>query len=151
MARYVVHVQSPLSPEEAFAYMADLTNFAEWDEGVRSVAQVEGDGPGPDAAFDVDVNGLAGTLRLRYRITEYDEPLRAVAVATSTLLKSVDTFTVRGSESGSVVTYDARLFLNGPLGLADPFLGLVFRQIGDRAAAGLIRALEGERVREPAA
>ena len=31
MARYVVHVRSPKAPADAFAYMADLTNFAEWD------------------------------------------------------------------------------------------------------------------------
>ncbi len=150
MARYVVHVQSPLSPEEAFAYMADLTNFAAWDPGVTSVSQVDGEGPGPDASFDVDVKGIVGSLRLRYRITDYDEPTRVVAVAKSTLLKSVDTITVCAADSGSVVTYDATLTLNGPLGLADPFLGFAFKQIGDRAAEGLIRALEGERVREPA-
>jgi hypothetical protein len=38
------------------------------------------------------------------------------------------------------------LKLKGLLGLVDPLLGLMFNQIGDRAAAGLIEALAGERV-----
>jgi len=35
MARYAVHVRSPKPADEAFAYMADLSNFAEWDPGVE--------------------------------------------------------------------------------------------------------------------
>lgn len=52
MAHYVVSVLSPKAPADAFAYMADLSNFAEWDTGVERVEQVQGRGPGPDAAFD---------------------------------------------------------------------------------------------------
>ena len=40
--------------------------------------------------------------------------------------------------------YDAELELSGLLGLADPVLGLVFGRIGDRAAAGMAVALDGE-------
>ena len=38
--------------------------------------------------------------------------------------------------------------LKGLLGLCDPLLGLTFNQIGDRAAAGLVETLAGERVAE---
>jgi hypothetical protein len=146
MARYVVSVRSPKSPAESFAYMADLTNFAEWDPGVVKVNQVEGDGAGPDTAFDVTVKGVGGDLTLRYVTTSYDEPDSFVAVANSSMLKSVDTVTVEADGPGSIVTYDAELTLNGLLGLADFALGLVFNRIGDKAAAGLITALDGERV-----
>jgi hypothetical protein len=37
MARYVTTIPSSLTQEEAFAYMADLRNFAEWDAGVVKV------------------------------------------------------------------------------------------------------------------
>ena len=36
MARYVTKVRTPRSVEDAFAYMADLRNFAEWDPGVTA-------------------------------------------------------------------------------------------------------------------
>ena len=35
-----------------------LSNFAEWDPGVVKVEQIEGDGAGPDAVFDVAVKGV---------------------------------------------------------------------------------------------
>ena len=41
MARYTVSVRTSMSPEEAFDYMADLRNFAEWDPGVVSSERVE--------------------------------------------------------------------------------------------------------------
>ena len=40
-------------------------------------------------------------------------------------------------------TYTADLHLKGVLGLADPLLSLVFNRLGDRAAAGLRRQLDG--------
>jgi carbon monoxide dehydrogenase subunit G len=148
MARYVVHVRTPKPPAEAFAYMADLANFAEWDPGVSGVEQVVGEGPGADAAFDVVVSAVR-PITLRYRTTGYEPPTRVVVQASNWWLTSLDTITVRPDDSGSVVTYDAELTLNGLLRVADPLLGRSFRRIGDRAAAGLVEALAGERVAGP--
>ena len=147
MARYLVRIRSPKSPAEAFAYMANLTNFAEWDPGVTRVEQVEGEGPGPDAAYDVTVKGMRTPLR--YRTTHFEPSNAVVALAESRFLTSLDTITVEDDGAGSIVTYDAKLTLNGPLALADPILGLSFGRIGDRATAGLIRVLDGERLPEP--
>ena len=151
MARYIVSVRTPMSPYDAFAYMADLRNFAEWDPGVDRVEQVSGDGAGPGASFDVGVKTPARTITLRYDTVAYDPPNTVLAVAKNALLTSRDTITVQLDDAGdgSIVTYDAVLTLNGPLRLADPLLGLSFQRIGDRAAAGLIAALSGERVAEP--
>ena len=151
MARYTVHVATNRSREDAFAYMSDLANFAEWDPGVRSSTLVEGERPADGTAYDVVVNGVAGPLTLRYVLSEYEPPERFVAIAESTLLKSVDTISVRATDDGSVVTYDAVLTLNGVLGLADPLLRLAFRRIGDKAAEGLIAALDGRRVKSAGA
>lgn len=130
--------------------MANLANFAEWDPGVDHVEQVRGKGGGPDAAFDVAVKALGRSITLRYDTVSYDAPKVVVAFAESSLFTSRDTITVEPEGSGSIVTYDAVLKLKGPLGLADPLLGLSFNKIGDRAAAGLVTALAGERISEPA-
>jgi carbon monoxide dehydrogenase subunit G len=150
MARYVVHVQTPLPPDEAFAYMADLRNFAEWDPGVERVTQVKGEGHGPDTSFDFVVKSVGRSITLRYNTVEYNEPAHVVAFAESNVLSSRDTITVRADGTGSVVSYDAVLKLKGVFGLADPLLGLAFKRIGDRAAAGMIKALKGERTKQPA-
>lgn len=133
-----------MSPTEAFAYMSDLANFSEWDPGVTRVEQSEGKGPGPNAVYDVTVKGLPTPLR--YRTTRFEPPNSIVVRAKSCLFTSLDTITVEGDDAESIVTYDAELTLNGPLGLADPLLRLTFDRIGDRATAGLIRVLNGERL-----
>ncbi|MCP3856375.1 MAG: hypothetical protein GY698_16795 [Actinomycetia bacterium] len=148
MARYTVSIRSPKAPVEAFAYMADLGNFAEWDPGVLHVEQAEGHGPGPDAVFDVTVKGFPKDLVLRYRTTSFEPATQVVARAESKMLTSLDTIIVAPDGDGSIVTYDAELTLNGLLGLADPLLRLAFQRIGGRAAAGLLTALDGTRLEE---
>lgn len=148
VARYVTTMRTAKAPKEAFAYLADLRNFAEWDPGVKAVRQVEGSGGGPGAVFDVTVAGvgLAPDLTLRYVTEEHDAPRTLLVVARSMVFTSIDRITVEPDGTGSVVTYDADLRLNGVLRLGDLGLRLVFGQIGDRAAAGLRRALEAQAV-----
>lgn len=143
MARYVTSVATPLSAAEAFAYMADVSHFVEWDPGVKSVLRVAGDGAGVGAAYDLTVQA-GGTTVMRYEVKEYEPPRRILLVARTSFLTSVDEVKVEPAGSGCIVTYDAKLTLNGPLGLLDPLLRLAFRRIGDRAAAGLNRVLSGK-------
>jgi carbon monoxide dehydrogenase subunit G len=144
MARYVVTVRTPRTPEAAFAYMADLRNFAEWDPGVKRVTQVVGSGGGPDAAFDVAVASGRGEMTLRYVTQQYDAPRLVLIEARSRMLTSIDRITVADSTSGCTVTYDAELKLNGALRYADFALKPFFNRIAGRAAAGLVTALAGE-------
>lgn len=146
MARYVTEVATSLPPDAAFAYLADLRHFADWDPGVPRSVQVRGDGPGADAAYDVTVAAVPRDLVLRYEVVEHDPPRTLLVVARNAVFTSRDRITVEADGTGSVVTYDAELRLNGPLGLFDPVLRLAFGRIGDRAAAGLRRALDGTAV-----
>ena len=141
MARYVTKVKTAKTPQEAFAYMADLRNFAEWDPGVKAVKQVEGSGGGPDTVFDVTVASPGLDQTLRYVTKEYDAPRNLLVVARSFVFTSIDRITVEPDGTGSVVTYDADLRLNGVLRVGDLGLRLIFGRIGDRAAAGLRRVL----------
>ena len=147
MARYSTTVRSPLAPHDAFAYMADLRNFEHWDPGVTGVVQVTGDGAGPDASFDVTVKSVGGGTTLRYVTTRYAEPHTVTVEARSPMLTSIDRIDVAPDADGCLVTYDAELKLNGVLGVFDLGLRIAFSRIGDRAAAGLERALDGERIR----
>lgn len=142
MARYVAIIRSPWSAERAFGYMADLRNFAEWDPGVRSSTLVAGSEPGLSAAYDVKVSGT----ELRYETREFDPPTHTVVEAKSKRLRSYDVIEITEHEDGCEVVYDATLELNGVLKIADPLLGLFFGRIGDKAAAGMERALEGRKV-----
>ena len=72
---------------------------------------------------------------------EYDAPHNLLVVARSMVFTSIDRITVEPDGTGSLVTYDADLRLNGVLRVGDLGLRLVFGQIGNRAAAGLRRVL----------
>lgn len=144
MARYVTTVRTPRPADEVFAYLADLRHLTEWDPGVRAVTQVEGDGGGPDSVFDVRVAGIGRDLTLRYRTVAFDAGTGLLVQATSAALTSTDRIRVEPDGSGCVVTYEADLALNGPLAAAGVLLGPVLRRIGDRAATGLRRVLDGQ-------
>ena len=140
MPRYVAKVRSPHTPEEAFAFLADLRNFARWDPGVKSSRQVTGDGPGEGAEYEVVVTGST----LVYRVEEYDPPRSLLAIAVTKRLTSRDLVTVAPDDEGSTCTYDATLTLNGALRVFEPLMALVFRRVGDKAAGGLAVALDAE-------
>jgi carbon monoxide dehydrogenase subunit G len=143
MPRYVDTVNSPWLPEAAFAYMADARNFAEWDPGVRSSTLVRGEEPGLGARFEVVVKAGPRTMTLTYEIVEWEPPRRLVLRAETGAIRSNDTVLISATDGGTAVTYDAELELRGALRLFNPLLGLSFRKIGDRAAAGLRHVLEG--------
>jgi dehydrogenase/reductase SDR family member 12 len=144
MPHYVTAVKTAWGVEEAFGFMADVRNFGRWDPGVRSVTTVHGDGPGLGSAYDVEVRTGLVPLVLRYEVVEWEAPRRLLLVARTTTLQSVDEIRVEPADAGAVVTYDARLDMRGALRVANPLLALAFGRIGDRAAAGLRRALGGE-------
>ena len=147
MARYTTTVRTDMPPAEAFAFMADLRNFENWDPGVERATQVEGSGGGPDAIFDVQIDAPGPGLTLRYVTEEYDAPRRVVVKATSKMFTSFDRIDVESAaDGGSLVTYDAELRLNGPLSIFDIVLRPIFDRIGGRADRGLQDALDGERV-----
>lgn len=144
MPHYRTIVHSPWPADRAFEYLSDLENFADWDPGVKSSVQVAGDGVAVGAAFDVTVGGVPRDMTLRYEIVALEPSVRVEVRAETGLLRSVDVMTFeRAVDGGSLVTYDADLSLKGVFGFGNPILGVVFGRIGDRAAAGLRRVLEG--------
>ena len=72
-----------------------------------------------------------------------ESPRSVRVVAKSAWFTSDDRIRVETKRGKTIVTYDAELRLNGLLGLFDPGLRLAFGWIGDRAAAGLRKALGG--------
>lgn len=141
MARYTTTVDVAAPPEAVFDFLADFTTVAEWDPGVVSAEALTTGDLGVGSAFRVTVKFGPRSLPLRYEITAFDRPRRVVLEAKDRLFRSHDTIMVIASPSGSSVTYDALVTLNGPLRILDPLLARGFQGVGDRAAAGLQRRL----------
>ncbi len=142
MARYSTTVQSNKSREEAFDYLADFANAAEWDPGVASGENLTGQPLGTGSRFRLMCRFSGRQFPLEYRITVFEAPSRVVFVADQGRISSVDEIRFVPVDAGTSVTYEAELRLTGAPGrLLDPLIALAFRRIGDRAAAGLRRAL----------
>ncbi len=140
--RYRASVITLRHPDDAFKYMADFDNVAEWDPGVVEAERIGSGELGVGSRFRVVVASAGRKLPLEYRITEFDPPRLVVLLAQTATLRSLDKITVEPAPDGATVTYDANLELLGPLRLFNPALALVFNRIGDRAAAGLRRELQ---------
>jgi hypothetical protein len=146
MARFVdTVVTSTWSQDDAFSYMADAVNFAEWDPGTERVVQVQGSGPGPIAEYDVVVKMGSRSMTLRYAVRAWDPPHRITLEASKWWMRLQDEIAVDRVESDTLVTYDARITLRGPLQLLDGLLDRQFRKVGERGAAGLRQKLEPPR------
>ena len=138
MARFVTSVKTSLSQEEAFDYMTDLRNLADWDPGVSSSEMVGSGDVEKGSSFDVVASGA----KLTYVLVEFDRPNRAVADANSNpRLRSYDVITIEPTVDGSIVTWDATLTLKGLFKVFAPALALMFDRIGAKAEEGLQAAL----------
>ena len=145
MPRYRAQIPSRWDPDQAFAYMSDFSNAAEWDPGVVRASRVTDGGDAPPAAFDLVVRNLGRETPLRYVVTAR-EPHRITLSAATPRFESVDTIGVTARPGGSLVEYDATLRMRGLSKVLTPLVALAFRRIGDRARASLTR-----RLGEPAA
>lgn len=143
MATYTTTIDARRSKRDAFDYMANFSNAADWDPGVAHAEKTTAGPVGLGTVFRVGVKVPGRTVDFMYEIVEFDEPDRVVLRAETPLLVSNDTVTVVQRGRYSTVEYKAVLSLKGPLKVFDPALRAVFGQIGDRAAAGLREALTG--------
>ena len=149
MARYVATVETSWERELAFDYLAEFSNVAEWDPGIKRAESLSEDPLRVGARFDVRSSFLGREIQLTYKTIEIDRPRRVLLRAETPTVVSLDemSFDLRPN-GGTLVTYDADLRLAGPLRLADLPLRLAFGRIGDQARDGLRERLA---LPEPAA
>lgn len=144
MARYVGKILTSKPADEVFDYMADFTSVKEWDGTVTEAERVGGKTPGKGTEFDVTVKIAGRENTFRYETLEFERPGRLLLKAENGTVVSLDEVTVRIVGEGTELTYDAKLDPKGVAKIADPLLGLMFKRLGDQAAAGLARELDGQ-------
>ncbi len=123
--------------------MASFENVVQWDPGVAEAGRLSSGPLVVGSRFRVVVSSFGRRLPLEYRITAFDPPRRVVLLAETSTLRSLDEIIVEPAPEGATVTYDANLELLGPLRLLNPPFALAFKHIGDKAASGLRRELQG--------
>lgn len=144
MARYIGTIETPKPVEEVFDYMADFTSVERWDETAVRAVRLDDGPPGLGARFRVTVRFAGRENDFDYETVAFERPDRLVLRAENGSVVSEDEVTVRPLPTGGTeLTYDARLQPKGLMKLADPVLGILFKRLGDNAAAGLARELDG--------
>ena len=141
MAHYRTEIVATTNLEDTFAYLSRFDRAAEWDPGVASATMLT---PGPvrlGSRFRLLARFAGRTIPLEYEIVDLDPNRRVILRAENPFIRSTDTITFDAEGSGTRVVYDALLEPKRARWLANPLLHRAFRRIGDRAAAGLTRAL----------
>lgn len=141
MAHYETSFVSPKPISEAFAYLADFTNAAEWDENTESVKCLTGDPLALGARYEVVTKFGGRTLTLIYETITLEEPHRAALRSESGPVEIEDTMTFKDVDGGTEIHYRAQISPKGVAKLFDPIFHLVFQAVGGRAATGLKQAL----------
>lgn len=151
MARYFASVETLWEREQAFAYLAEFSNIADWDPGVAAAQPLTDERLEVGARFEVRSSFFGREIPLTYETIEVDPPRKVVLRAATRTAVSRDelTFAVRPS-GGTIVTYDAELQLKGPLRALELLMRLAFRRLGDNARDGLARRLAQASPTEPA-
>lgn len=139
MALYQAKIETSKTLEEAFDYVVDLRNLLEWDPGV-SVAKLTSEEPiRQGSTFYVSANGA----NINYEMEEFNRPNNFTFCGKTRFFLSLDKISFAEVDGKNVVTYLARLDLNGPAGIFDKLLAKKFKGICDAAGEGLAKALDG--------
>ena len=142
MARYVTTIDSPRPREEVFAYLRDFSATQEWDPGVAEAARLDEGEIVVGSKVRVVADFMGRKTPLVYEVTAIDPPSSITLRGENATVVSLDTMTFEPTDTGGTrIVYDADLTLKGPMRLADPLLKLVFNRIGDKADAGLRKAV----------
>ncbi len=143
MARYVTTIDSPRPREEVFAYLSDFSTTQEWDPGVAEAERLDEGEIVVGSRVRVVADFMGRKTPLVYEVTAIDPPSSITLRGENATVVSLDTMTFATTGAGGTrLVYDADLTLKGPMRLADPLLKLVFNRIGDKAVAGLRKAVD---------
>jgi carbon monoxide dehydrogenase subunit G len=145
MPRLHETLDTPLSPDETFAFVADFANARLWDPGVAT-SEREGP-PGPvrlGTRYRLGVRMRGRVAPIVYEVTTWDPPQRVVLTGDGSNVHAIDDirFGPRPDGTGTRIDYIADIRLTGWLRLLEPFAGGAFRKIAADAVGGMQRALD---------
>ena len=127
---------------EAFRYLADFENTAEWDPGIAEARQLTEGPVRVGSEYDVVALFRGKRQRFRYTVTELEDGRRVVLEGVGDKALSDDEITVEPTGGGSRILYTADIRLKGLRRLAEPLLRPLLRKTVDEALAGLKQTLD---------
>ena len=142
MTRLRGHIVTPLSPEAAFAFVADFANSALWDPGVATSERIDSGPVAVGARYRLAVRFGGRTAPMEYRISVLEVPTRVVLTGQGSGVSAVDEIAFEPAGTGTRIDYMADIQLGGAMRLVQPFLGRTFAALARDALAGMQQALD---------
>jgi carbon monoxide dehydrogenase subunit G len=142
MTRLHERIETSLSIDEAFAYVADFANAQEWDPGVETAERIDPGPVGVGSRYRLGVRMGRRVARMEYRVSGYEPPFRVLLTGSGSGVAAVDDIRFERVADGTVVDYTADIKLGGVLGLIQPLLGRAFANLGRNAVDGMQRTLD---------
>jgi hypothetical protein len=135
-------IETSLPVDEAFGFVADFANAAQWDPNNATSERV-GSGPvGVGARYLLGVRMFGKVAPMEYEITTFEPSRRVVLKGTGSGVAAVDDIRFEATTTGTQIDYIADIRLRGLLRLATPFAGGSFARIARDARDGMQRALD---------
>ncbi|MBI2781436.1 MAG: SRPBCC family protein [Chloroflexi bacterium] len=142
MAVLEERIETSLDIEDAFDFVADFANSAQWDPGVATSKALDDGGLRLGARYLLGVRMGSRVAPMTYTITRLDRPHRVVLAGEGSGVAAVDDISFARTASGTTIDYVADIRLKGVLRLLAPFAGGSFRRIADNARTGMQRTLD---------
>jgi carbon monoxide dehydrogenase subunit G len=127
---------------DAFRYVANFENAAEWDPGiVESTKRTDGT-VSVGSEYDVVALFRGKRQRFRYRVKELEAGRRIVLEGEGDKATSTDEIVVEPAGAGARIAYTAEIKLKGLRRIAEPLLKPTLAKTADEALAGLKSTLD---------
>jgi hypothetical protein len=142
MAQLIEKIETRLGREEAFEYIADFANQAEWDPNTVTSRRVDEADLGVGSRFALEVKAGPKVLPMEYRITQFDPPNRFVLIGEGSGVWTEDRISFVETPQGTRIEYDVELRVSGVLSLLQPLLGRYLRGLAAGIHEGMKRELD---------
>jgi carbon monoxide dehydrogenase subunit G len=149
MTKLHERIQTTLSIDETFAFIADFANSSQWDPGVATSERIDAGPVGLGARYRLGVRLAGRVAPMEYRITTFEPPTRVILAGEGSNVSAVDEIRFEATPAGTSIDYTADIRLGGWMRLIQPFVGGAFKKVAKDALGGMQRALD-ERARTAA-
>ncbi len=150
MTRLHEEIETPLSLDVAFPFVADFANSSLWDPGVGSSEPLDRGPLAVGARYRLMVRMGGRFAPMEYRVSALEPMSRVVLTGSGSGVSAVDEIRFERSGTGTHIDYTADIRLGGLLRLVQPLLGGSFRKIAKDALAGMEKTLGEMAARETA-
>ena len=142
MARLHERLETTLSLDKAFTFVADFANAAHWDPGVAFSERIDTGPLGVGARYRLGVRMAGRIAPMEYRVTMWEPSRRVVLCGEGRGVEAIDDIRFESTPAGTRVDYRAEIQLRGALRLLSPFAGGAFARIARDAREGMRRSLD---------